>query len=84
MSNQLEQTLQSFRIRQAAKQIDVSKRFLEREIELGRLPVVRLGRRCVRVRAEDLAAYLKRFLFLGPPSDPKKIKPTPMKEVASP
>ena len=58
---------------QAAKQIEVSKRFLEREIELGRLPVVRLGRRCVRVRAEDLDAYLKKFLFVGPPKDPKNV-----------
>lgn len=49
MSNKFEQkTLQGFRIRQAAKQIEVSKRFVEREIELGRLPVVRLGRRCVQ------------------------------------
>ena len=84
MRNKFEQrTLQSFRIRQAAKQIEVSKRFLEREIELGRLPVVRLGRRCVRVRAEDLDAYLKKFLFVGPPKDPKNVTKSRVKEAVA-
>ena len=73
---------ESFRVRKAAKQIDVSERFLKRKIELGELPVVRLGPRCVRIRAEDLAAYVKRHLFVGPPSDPKKVKKS-RKEIAS-
>lgn len=34
----------------------VSKRTIEREIERGRLKVVRIGR-CVRIRPDDLAAY---------------------------
>ena len=82
MSAQLQLNPQGYRVAQAAAQIDVSKRFLEREIQLGKLPVVRLGPRCVRVRAEDLAAYMRKFLFVGPPADPKKVRPTRVKEVA--
>jgi excisionase family DNA binding protein len=78
-----DQAPQTFRVRRAAKQIDVSKRFLERMIELGELPVVRFGPRCVRIRAEDLAAYVKRHLFVGPPSDPRKVIQSRVKEAAA-
>lgn len=46
----------AFTLPQAAKMLAVSKRTLEREIIRRKLKVVRIGR-CVRVRADDLAAY---------------------------
>ena len=54
------------RVKEAVKQINVSKRFLELAIEQGLLPVIRLGPRCVRVRPQDLSEYLQRFLTVGP------------------
>lgn len=41
---------------EVARLLSVSKRTLERENARGRLKFVRIGR-CVRVRADDLAAY---------------------------
>ena len=46
---------------EAANKISCSRRFLEKQIAAGRLKVVRLSPRCVRVRPEDLAAYLDRY-----------------------
>lgn len=46
----------AFTLPQVARMLAVSKRTLEREIQRGRLRVVRIGR-LVRVKADDLAAY---------------------------
>lgn len=46
----------AFTLPQVARMLAVSKRTIEREIERGRLKVVRIGR-CVRIRPDDLAAY---------------------------
>jgi excisionase family DNA binding protein len=51
----------AFKLSEAAKQTATSRRFLEKQIAAGRLKVIRLSARCVRVRPEDLAAYLERF-----------------------
>ena len=48
--------LGAFTLPQVARMLSVSKRTIEREIERGRLKVVRIGR-CVRIRPDDLAAY---------------------------
>lgn len=45
-----------FTLPQVSRMLSVSKRTLEREHARGRLKFVRIGR-CVRVRADDLAAY---------------------------
>lgn len=45
-----------FTLPQAARMLAVSKRTLEREHAKGRLKFVRIGR-CVRIKADDLAAY---------------------------
>lgn len=45
---------------EAARRIDCTRRFLEKQIKAGHLRVIRLSRRCVRVRPEDLAEYLER------------------------
>ena len=45
-----------FPLPQVARMLNVSKRTLEREHDRGRIKFVRIGR-CVRVRADDLAAY---------------------------
>lgn len=46
---------------QVARMLSVSKRTLERENARGRLVFSRVGR-CVRVRAEDLAAYVAKIV----------------------
>jgi excisionase family DNA binding protein len=46
----------AFNPKQVAEMLSVSKRTIERQIVAGRLKVVRIGR-CVRIRADDLAAY---------------------------
>jgi excisionase family DNA binding protein len=43
---------------EVARRLNCSRRFLEKQIAAGRLRVVRLSPRCVRVRPTDLAAYL--------------------------
>jgi excisionase family DNA binding protein len=48
--------LGAFTLPQVARMLSVSKRTIEREIERGRLKVVRIGR-CVRIKPDDLAAY---------------------------
>jgi excisionase family DNA binding protein len=56
---------QLFRIPEVAKTIQGTQRFVEREIAAGRLPVVRLSRKFVRVRPEDLEAYLAKYVVAG-------------------
>lgn len=43
---------------EAAESIPCSVRFLQKQVKAGRLKVVRLSPRCVRIRPSDLAAYL--------------------------
>lgn len=45
-------------INEAAAELGVSRRFLEKEITAGKLPVVRLSARCIRIRRATLTAYL--------------------------
>jgi excisionase family DNA binding protein len=45
---------------EAARKLSCSRRFLEKQIAAGRLRVVRLSPRCVRIRPGDLADYLDR------------------------
>ena len=54
-----------YKIPDAADLIDVSRKFLETEIKRGRLPVTRLSTRCVRIRPEDLDAYLLKYRIGG-------------------
>jgi hypothetical protein len=63
-----------YRVGEAAAAIHTSRRFLELEMERGNLPVVRLATRCVRIRPEDLDAYLRRFLFTGPRASAKRVE----------
>lgn len=45
---------------EAAKKLSISKRYLEELISRGDLPVVRFGRRAVRIRPSDLTALTER------------------------
>ena len=47
-------------VQEAASRLRVSRRFLENQIKGGRLRVVRLSPRCVRVRSADLGEYVER------------------------
>lgn len=44
----------------AAASVRCSRRFLQYKIASGELPSIRLGRRCVRIRGRDLAAFLEK------------------------
>jgi excisionase family DNA binding protein len=44
---------------QAAKRVNCSRRFLEKQIKLGALRSVHLSSRCVRIRPHDLAQWLE-------------------------
>ena len=50
----------AMRLGEAALQLGCSRRFLEHQIKAGRLAVVRLSSRCVRIRPSDLADYLEK------------------------
>jgi excisionase family DNA binding protein len=45
---------------EVARRLSCSRRFLEKQVAAGRLRVVRLSPRCVRIRPTDLAEYLER------------------------
>jgi excisionase family DNA binding protein len=51
----------AWRVPEAARRVECSRRFLEKQINTGRLRVVRLSPRCVRIRPSDLADYLERY-----------------------
>ena len=55
----------AFRLGEAASRVGCSRRFLEKQIAAGRLKVIRLSPRCVRIRPQDLAAYLERYAAGG-------------------
>ena len=50
----------ALRLPEAAASVCCSRRFLENQIKAGYLRVVRLSKRCVRVRPADLISYLDR------------------------
>jgi excisionase family DNA binding protein len=50
----------AYKLGEAADSVGCSRRFLEKQIAAGRLKVIRLSPRCVRIRPEDLADYLNR------------------------
>ncbi len=50
----------AWRLPEAARRIGTSRRFLEQQIKAGNLRVLRLSPRCVRVRPEDLSAWMER------------------------
>jgi len=50
----------AYRLPEAAKRVGCSRRFLEKQVAAGHLIVIRLSARCVRIRPEDLAAFLER------------------------
>ena len=43
---------------EVADYVGVSRRFIEAAVASGELPVIRLGRRCLRVRRDALETYL--------------------------
>jgi excisionase family DNA binding protein len=43
---------------EVAEYVGVSRRFIEAAVASGELPVIRLGRRCLRVRRDALETYL--------------------------
>jgi excisionase family DNA binding protein len=49
----------ALRLGEAAHRVGCSRRFLEKQITAGRLKVIRLSARCVRIRPKDLADYLE-------------------------
>ena len=60
----LETRTQLLRIPEVAKAIQGTTRFVEREIAAGRLARVKLSRKFVRVRPEDLDAYLTKYVVI--------------------
>lgn len=48
-------------LQEAARRVSCSRRFLEKQIAAGRLRAIRITKRCVRIRPEDLAEFLERF-----------------------
>jgi excisionase family DNA binding protein len=61
-SNGIESHAHALQLGEAAKWLNCSKRFLENQVAEGKLPVVRLSPRCIRVRPSDLAEYLESHL----------------------
>jgi excisionase family DNA binding protein len=47
-------------LNEAAQRVSCSRRFLEKQIAIGRLKSIRITNRCVRIRPEDLAEFLER------------------------
>lgn len=58
-------TKKTYRVEEAAQAANVCKRFLEMKIKSGDLAVIRLGRRCIRIREQDLDAWLAHNLVGG-------------------
>jgi excisionase family DNA binding protein len=50
------------RLRDAAKAMNVSTRFLQLKIESGELNAIRLGPRALRIRPDDLRTYIEERL----------------------
>jgi excisionase family DNA binding protein len=53
------------RITDVAQAMQASRRFVEEEIAAGRLAKVKLSRKFVRIRPEDLDAYLAKYVVGG-------------------
>jgi excisionase family DNA binding protein len=47
-------------LHEAARRVSCSRRFLEKQIAIGRLKSIRITNRCVRIRPEDLAEFLEK------------------------
>jgi excisionase family DNA binding protein len=47
-------------LHEAARRVSCSRRFLEKQIAIGRLKSIRITPRCVRIRPEDLAEFLEK------------------------
>ena len=47
-------------LHEAARRVSCSRRFLEKQIAIGRLKTIRITSRCVRIRPEDLAEFLEK------------------------
>ena len=47
-------------LHEAARRVSCSRRFLEKQIAIGRLKAIRITSRCVRVRPKDLAEFLEK------------------------
>jgi len=47
-------------LHEAARRVSCLRRFLEKQIAIGRLKFIRITNRCVRIRPEDLAEFLER------------------------
>jgi excisionase family DNA binding protein len=62
---QIETSKKLLRVTEVAQAIQGSKRFVDEEISAGRLPVVRLSRKFVRVRPEDLDVYIAKYVVGG-------------------
>jgi excisionase family DNA binding protein len=62
---QLEARKQLLRTADVAQAIQGSKRFVELEIAAGRLQAVKLSRKFVRIRPEDLDTYLAKYVVGG-------------------
>lgn len=58
------QGIEALQLGEVAKRLNCSRRFLEKQIAMGRLRIVRLSPRCVRIRPTDLAEYLERNAVL--------------------
>jgi excisionase family DNA binding protein len=54
-----------YKVPDAAKALNVSRRFLEQEIKRGRLPIMRFSARCVRIRPQDLDSYAEKYVVGG-------------------
>ena len=54
------EVIEALQLADVARKLSCSRRFLEKQVAAGRLRVVRLSSRCVRVRPTDLADYLER------------------------
>jgi excisionase family DNA binding protein len=54
------EVIEALQLADVARKLSCSRRFLEKQVAAGRLRVVRLSPRCVRVRPTDLADYLER------------------------
>ena len=47
-------------LNEAAQRVGYLRRLLEKQIAIGRLKTLRISSRCVRIRPEDLAEFLKK------------------------
>jgi excisionase family DNA binding protein len=83
MSNVAAEFPKLLRIEEVCEIAQCKRPFLVGEIAKGRLPVVRLSRKFIRIRQQDLESYFTNFVFVGPVNNLKKFMPLRAKEVAA-